>query len=146
DITCIDNGMPVVIMRAGDLGKTGNETPEELEADAALKRRVEAIRLVVGPLMNLGDVAKKTVPKMCLVSSPKAGGAINTRMFIPHRVHDAIGVLGAVSVATACVVKGSVAADIAKVTRGGDTLNLEVEHPTGFFTVNMQVEGEGASC
>src|SRR5690606_29887401 len=92
EVTCIDNGMPVVVMRASDLGKTGLESPAELEADAELKARVEAIRLAVGPRMNLGDVAKKTVPKMTLVSAPQRGGAISTRTFIPHRVHEAIGV------------------------------------------------------
>ena len=106
ELTCIDNGMPVVVMRAAAFGKTGYETPEELEADAALKQRVEAIRLKVGPLMNLGDVTKKIVPKMCLVAPPQKGGAICTRNFIPHRVHEAIGVFGAVSVATACVTPG----------------------------------------
>jgi 4-oxalomesaconate tautomerase len=91
----VDNGMPVVMLRATDLGKRGDESPEELEADSALRARVEAIRLAIGPRMNLGDVTKKTVPKMCLVSPPKAGGTVNTRNFIPHRVHEAIGVLGA---------------------------------------------------
>lgn len=135
-LTAIDNGMPVVVMRAADFGKTGYETPEELEADTALKARVEAIRLKIGPLMNLGDVAKKTVPKMCLVAPARNGGAICTRNFIPHRVHEAIGVFGAVSVATACVTPGSVAADVVTLT---DPQSVEVEHPTGFFTVAMDV-------
>ena len=110
EVTCIDNGMPVVVLRAEDLGKSGDETPGAARSERALKARVEAIRLAVGPRMNLGDVTKKTVPKMCLVSPPRQGGAICTRTFIPHRVHEAIGVLGAVSVATACVLPGSVAA------------------------------------
>ena len=139
EVTCIDNGMPVVVLRAADFGKTGDETPEELEADADLKARIEAIRLVAGPLMNLGDVAKKTVPKMCLVAPARHGGVIGTRSFIPHRVHEAIGVFGAVSVATACVVPGSVAADVAQVR---DMSSLEIEHPTGFFTVAMDVSVE----
>ena len=113
EATLIDNGMPVVVMRAADLGKTGAESPAELEADKALKARVEAIRLEAGRRMNLGDVTRKTVPKMCLVSAPKNGGAIATRNFIPHTVHKAIGVFGAVSVATACVVPGSVTTKIA---------------------------------
>jgi len=140
DVTCIDNGMPVVILNAADLGRTGDESPAELEADAALKERVEALRLALGARMNLGDVAKKTVPKMCLVSPPRAGGAINTRTFIPHRVHEAIGVLGAVSVATACVAPGSVAADLAVLANSSGPTRLDVEHPTGFFTVDMDVE------
>jgi 4-oxalomesaconate tautomerase len=145
DCTCIDNGMPVVVMRAADFGKTGYESPEALEADLKLKARVEAIRLKAGPLMNLGDVAKKTVPKMCLVAPAQHGGAICTRNFIPHRVHEAIGVFGAVSVATACVTPGSVAAEVAGIADVESVKSLEVEHPTGFFTVAMDVsleEGE----
>ena len=141
-VTCIDNGMPVVVLRAEDLGVSGGETPEQLEANAGLKARVEKIRLEVGPRMNLGDVARKTVPKMCLVSVARHGGAIATRTFIPHRVHEAIGVLGAVSVATACVIPGTVAAAVARVT-GGERQQLEVEHPTGFFTVDMEVAAKG---
>jgi len=144
-VTCIDNGMPVVVMRAKDFGKTGYETPEALEADTALKSKVEAIRLKVGPMMNLGDVAKKTVPKMCLVAPPQHGGAISTRNFIPHRVHEAIGVFGAVSVATACVVPGSVAASVAGIADPANVKNLDIEHPTGFFTVAMDISLEGGN-
>jgi 4-oxalomesaconate tautomerase len=138
-VTCIDNGMPVVVLRAADFGKTGRESPEELEADAELKKRVEAIRLELGPRMNLGDVTKKTVPKMTLVSPPEKGGVVGTRTFIPHRVHEAIGVLGAVSVATACVLEGSVAAQVAGIEAKDGAQRLEIEHPTGFFTVDMEV-------
>ena len=143
EVTCIDNGMPVVVMRAADFGKSGYETPEELEADAELKARVEAIRLAVGPRMNLGDVAKKTVPKMCLVAPAQHGGTICTRNFIPHRVHEALGVFGAVSVATACVTPGSVAAEVAGIADVEAVKELEVEHPTGSFTVAMDVRVEG---
>ena len=143
EVTCIDNGMPVVVMRAADLGKRGDESPQELETDAALKARIERIRLALGPRMNLGDVTKKTVPKMCLVSPPRHGGTLHTRTFIPHRVHEAIGVLGAVSVATACVTPGSVAAQVAGLTPRTGVQRLEIEHPTGFFTVEMDVALEG---
>ena len=143
EVTCIDNGMPVVLVRAADLGKSGTESPEALEGDADLRRRVEAIRLAAGQRMNLRDVTKKTVPKMCLVSPPQHGGAIHTRTFIPHRVHDAIGVLGAVSVATACVLPGSVTSDIARVGDTAGTRQLDIEHPTGFFTVVMDVTVAG---
>lgn len=143
EVTCVDNGMPVVILRASDFGKTGEESPEALEADPELKARVEAIRLAVGPMMNLGDVTRKTVPKMSLVSAPLHGGAISTRTFIPHRVHEAIGVLGAVSVATACVAPGSVAAEVAVIDRAASPTRLEVEHPTGFFTLEMDVAPDG---
>jgi 4-oxalomesaconate tautomerase len=142
EVTCIDNGMPVVILRASDFGKTGEESPEELESDPELKVRIEKIRLALGPKMNLGDVTKKTVPKMSLVSKAKHGGVISTRTFIPHRVHEAIGVLGAVSVATACVLPGSVAAQVAGIETASGEMQLEVEHPTGFFTVDMDASFE----
>ena len=148
-VTCVDNGMPVVMLRATDLGKHGDETPEQLEADSELRVRVEAIRLAIGPRMNLGDVKKKTGPKMCLVSPPKAGGTVNTRNFIPHRVHEAIGVLGAVSVATACVAPGAVGSEYAEgvgaLDANGVALSLDIEHPTGFFTVAMEVALEAGA-
>jgi 4-oxalomesaconate tautomerase len=145
EVTCIDNGMPVVILRAADVDKSGDETPAALEADEPLKARIERIRLAMGPRMNLGNVAKKTVPKMCLVSPPRTGGSIATRTFIPHRVHESIGVLGAVSIASACVVPGSVPAGMARIERAGGSVRVEIEHPTGSFGVLIEVEGQGAT-
>lgn len=147
DVTCVDNGMPVVILAASDLGKSGAESPEELEADSALKIRLEQIRLAAGERMNLGDVAAKTVPKMTLVSTARNAGTLATRTFIPHRVHEAIGVLGAVSVATAAVAPGSVAARFAAPCAADANGNrrLEIEHPTGFFSVDMQVDCSGVA-
>ncbi|MGO4105526.1 4-oxalomesaconate tautomerase [Leifsonia sp. YAF41] len=144
-VTCIDNGMPVVCLSAADFGITGYESPTELEANVELKARVEAIRLAVGPLMNLGDVTNKTVPKMSLLAPARDGGLVSTRTFIPHRVHESIGVLGAVSVATACMLEGSVAAQIAGLDEVGDSLEVSVEHPTGFFTVQMEVDNSSGS-
>lgn len=140
EVTCIDNGMPVVCLTASDFGLTGYETPAELEANTELRARIESIRLAVGELMNLGDVTNKTVPKMSLLAPARDGGLLSTRTFIPHRVHESIGVLGAVSVATACMLEGSVAARIAGLESVGDELEVVVEHPTGFFTVQMQVD------
>ena len=139
-VTCIDNGMPVVCLNAADFGITGYETPAELEANTQLRARVEEIRLAVGPMMNLGDVTNKTVPKMSLLAPAREGGLVSTRTFIPHRVHESIGVLGAVSVATACMIQGSVAAQIAGLDSVGSSLEVEVEHPTGYFTVQMEID------
>lgn len=140
-VTCIDNGMPVVVLRAADLGLTGSETPAELEANEELRTKIESIRLQTGSAMNLGDVAQKTVPKMSIISPPQSGGALSTRTFIPHRVHDAIGVLGAVSVATACLIKGSTADGVANLHNfeGEGPIQLAIEHPTGSFTIDMDV-------
>jgi 4-oxalomesaconate tautomerase len=132
--TLIDNGMPCVVMRADALGITGSEDPKTLEANQELRDKLEAIRLKAGPMMNLGDVLKKSVPKMTMVSPPKAGGAISTRTFIPHKCHDAIGVLGAVSVATACLLSEGPAAELAVLPEGEEKL-LSIEHPTGEMSV-----------
>jgi len=138
-LTCIDNGMPVVVIEARDLGRTGYESPEQLNADTELKARLEAIRLQIGPKMNLGDVTKKVVPKMSLIAPARDGGAIMTRTFIPHVCHEAIGVLGAVSVATAIIMPGAVGNDIALVPEGDNKI-LPVEHPTGEFTVQLEMK------
>jgi 4-oxalomesaconate tautomerase len=138
-VTCIDNGMPVVIMRADALGVTGYETRDALNANAALKARVEQIRLRAGHMMNLGDVTNKVVPKMSLVAPPRAGGALCSRTFIPHDCHAAVGVLGAVTLATAAVMPGSVAHEVAQVPAGSPK-RISVEHPTGEFSVELETE------
>ncbi len=139
DITCIDNGMPVVLINANQLGITGYESCEELSKNSELRKTLEELRLEVGPMMNLGEVSKKVVPKMTIVSAPKNGGSINTRTFIPHNCHAAIGVLGAVSVASACLYDECVTSDIIKV-KNMPIANLTIEHPSGEFTVELTSE------
>lgn len=141
-VTMIDNGMPCVVIAAADVGISGYEDRETLDANEAMKAKVEAIRLKAGPLMNLGDVSEKSVPKMMLVAAPQEGGAIAVRSLIPHRVHASIGVLGAVSVATACLIEGSPAAKLAKVSEGRD-LTLGVEHPTGVTECVVSLDEAG---
>ena len=140
DVTLIDNGMPVIVMAAKDVGITGHESREQLGADTRLRERIERIRLAAGPLMKLGDVSAKVVPKVALLSPSQAGGHVCTRSFIPHECHASIGVFAAVSVATACVLPGSPGARIAKVP-DGRVKTFSVEHPTGEFTVRLEVEG-----
>jgi 4-oxalomesaconate tautomerase len=142
-LTLIDNGMPCVVMKAEDVGITGYEDRDSLDANRDLKAQIEAIRLIAGPMMNLGDVAEKSVPKMMLVARPRSGGAITVRSFIPHRAHASIGVLGAVSVATACLIPGSPAADLAVVPEG-DRKTLSVEHPTGEMSCVLELDEAGA--
>jgi 4-oxalomesaconate tautomerase len=142
EVTCIDNGMPVVIMRAADVGIGGDETRSALDGNAELKTRLESIRLQAGPLMNLGDVREKTVPKMTMVSAPRDGGVISTRTFIPHRCHASIGVLGAVSVATACAMAGTPAASLARLPEGKSKL-MPVEHPIGQSTIIVELDAAG---
>ena len=142
-VTCIDNGMPVVVLEARLVGCTGYESPEALNADVAVKARIEAVRLAAGAPMRLGNVAARVVPKMTLIAPPRQGGAVATRTFIPHVCHEAIGVLGAVSVASACVIEGSVAAALANVPAGSPK-SVSVEHPTGEFTVELDTRATPA--
>jgi 4-oxalomesaconate tautomerase len=137
EVTCVHAGMPVLLVRAADLGVDGTETPDALEADDALRSMVEAIRLEAGPAMGLGDVRDTTVPKVTLVSPPRHGGTVTTRTFIPHRVHAAIGVLGAVSVAAGLIAPGTVASSFA------DGARVRIEHPTGSLDVSVELDGSG---
>ena len=141
-VTCVDNGMPVVALLAKDFGLTGYESPEQLNGDQALKSRLESIRVELGPMMNLGDVADKAVPKMCLISPARHGGLINTRTFIPHKCHSAVGVLGAVSAATAAIIPGSVAEGLVNVPPG-ETKQISVEHPSGEFSISLEIDESG---
>jgi len=135
-VTLVDNGMPVVLLRADEFGVTGDEPPAELEARADLREAVEQIRRAAGPLMGLGDVTGQTVPKMFLLSPPRAGGVVNTRAFIPARVHSSIGVLMAASVAAGVSVPGAVGSDFARMP---DDDVHGIEHPSGTFPARVHV-------
>jgi 4-oxalomesaconate tautomerase len=140
--TLIDNGMPVVVLRAADFGKSGYETPADLDGDKQFKARLEEVRILAGERMGLGDVRSKVVPKATLIAPSQYGGQVSTRTFIPHQCHAAIGVLGAVTVGTACVLPGSIAGGIVSPTEGA-VKRLSIEHPSGEFSVEFAVEQEG---
>ncbi|MGH3277631.1 MAG: 4-oxalomesaconate tautomerase [Trebonia sp.] len=137
-VTCVNNGMPVVVVAASSFGKTGYESIAELEGDGELNERVQELRLEAGKAMGLGDVSGATVPKISLVAPPAHGGTIATRTFIPVRVHESIGVLGAVSVGTAIVTPGAVGHDLAA---GDGGPRLSVEHPSGALQVEAELDG-----
>ena len=141
ECTLIDNGMPCVIIKAVDFGITGRESRHQLELNAEVKAAIESIRLKAGNLMELGDVTKKPVPKMTLVSEPLNGGLLNTRSFIPHRVHASIGVFAAITVSSACVIPNTVAASLAPPLDGGI---CKIEHPSGCTKVRLELDNEGA--
>jgi 4-oxalomesaconate tautomerase len=139
EVTCIDNGMPLVIINAASLHRTGRESVAELNKDNELKARLEALRISCGKLMGLGDVTAKNYPKMTLVSPPAQAGTISTRSFIPHVCHESIGVLAAVTAATAAVLDGTVAHDVASLPNGSEPA-VSVEHPSGEFTVQLGLD------
>ncbi|MEU1049854.1 4-oxalomesaconate tautomerase [Streptomyces sp. NPDC005897] len=138
EVTCVDNGMPTVLIPAEALKVTGQENPEDLESNRELTSRLHEIRLAAGQLMGLGDVTGTTVPKLTLLSPPRYGGAVATRTFIPTRVHTSIGVLGAASVAAGVRMKGSVAHGIAALPQEGD--RLRIEHPSGYTDIESSID------
>jgi 2-methylaconitate cis-trans-isomerase PrpF len=144
EATCIDMAMPLVILRAADLGKAGDERPSDLEADTAFLERLEAIRREAGALMGLGDVAERVIPKPVLVSGPRAGGTINVRYFTPRSCHRAVAATGAVGIATACVTPGSLAGEIAGPPASGPTARITVEHPAGRIPIDLELAAPGA--
>jgi 4-oxalomesaconate tautomerase len=144
EVTCIDNGMPLVLFRAEAVGRTGYESVEQMNGDTELKARIERLRIVCGHAMGLGDVTSKNYPKMTLIAAPRDGGNLCTRSFIPHVCHDAIGVLAAVTVGTACVLPGTVADGVAVVPQGRRR-TISVEHPTGEFSVELETDPERAN-
>jgi 4-oxalomesaconate tautomerase len=147
-MTCIDNGMPVVLLRASDFGLSGYESKAELDAMFDLKQILEKIRCTISHHMNLGDVREQSIPKMCLIAPAQQGGLVTTRMFIPHVCHDAIGVLAAISVATACILPDTVAKGMVSLPKSGENA-YSIEHPSGEMTVyleqaeNQQIQKSG---
>ncbi len=136
-VTLVDNGMPVVLLRADEFGVAGDESPDELESRADLRAAVEEVRRAAGPLMGLGDIGDQTVPKVFLLSPPRNGGVVGTRAFIPSRVHSSIGVLMAASVAAGVSIPGAVGSDFARVPHEGP---YDIEHPSGSFPARVHVE------
>ncbi|MCA0145344.1 4-oxalomesaconate tautomerase [Blastococcus sp. LR1] len=140
EVTCVDNGMPVVLALAESFGLTGYESHEELAADSSLLERVDAFRRKAAELMGMGDVSAASVPKTVLLSAPRDGGQVCTRSFIPVQPHSSIGVLGAVSVVTGMLLPGAVGHELT-ADWPADTSRVDVEHPTGHLVVDVVVDG-----
>ena len=138
-VTCIDNGMPVVVALASSFGLTGYETHDELAAYAGLLERIDQVRTKAGQLMGLGDVSSSSVPKTALLATPRDGGQVCTRSFIPVQPHTAIGVLAAVSVVTSMLVPGSVGHELT-ADWPTDSSQIDVEHPTGHLLVDVSID------
>ncbi|MCB4363952.1 4-oxalomesaconate tautomerase [Hydrogenophaga taeniospiralis] len=140
DVTCIDAAMPLMMLRATDFGLTGRERPAELDANAALLARIEALRLQAGQRMGLGDVSGSVVPKPVLVSAGDAPNSITSRYFTPHKCHASHAVTGAIGVATAFALPGTVASGVA---RSPGRHPLVVLHPAGQIDVEVEIDGSG---
>ena len=138
-VTLIDNAMPMMLLRADAVGLRGDETPDEIDDNAAMFARVEALRLEAGRRMGLGDVSGLVVPKVGLLSPARHGGAITSRYLVPHRCHRSHAATGAICLATACCLDGTVAAEVAggAVGRSGTVV---IEHPAGHIDVGVTLE------
>lgn len=139
DVSCVDVAMPMVLMRAEQMGKTGHESAAELDADRELFKRMEAIRCKAGELMGMGDVSKMVVPKIGLLSAPRRGGTIASRYFVPYSCHKAHAVTGTVCVASACAIEGTVASQIAKLPPAPQGV-VKIEHPSGMIAIDLDVD------
>lgn len=140
-VTCIDSAMPLVIFRAADLGLLGTESPAALDADAALLARIESVRRIAGERMGLGDVSKSVVPKPVIVVPAQAADSIVSRYFTPWRCHASHAVTGAIGVATARALPGTVASG-ARCEPGRRILSIL--HPQGRIEVEVDVRGHGS--
>ena len=136
-VTLIDYAMPMMLLAAADVGLDGAETPQEIDADRALFARLEAMRLDAGRRMGLGDVAGSVIPKIGLVSAPRQGGAVTSRYLVPDSCHRAHSATGALCVAAAARLRGTIAFALAAP---GPT--VEVEHPGGKIAIALDCDGE----
>ena len=143
EVSCIDVAMPMIMMRAKDLELTGYEGRPEINSNKALFARIEPIRLEAGRRMGFGDVSDKVIPKVGLLSPPRDGGTIASRYLTPHALHAAHAVTGAVCVASACALDGTIAHEVAKPD-GANPRTIRIEHPSGQVDVRLEVRGKGA--
>lgn len=141
EVTCVDAAMPVVLIRARDLGVAGDEAPERFNRDSALLARLESIRRRAGELMGLGDVAEQVTPKVALVSPPVHGGAVTSRYFVPEKCHATHAVTGAIAVAAGYALPGSVLRAFSDPPEPGARL-VEVEHPAGRIPLQLRWQYE----
>jgi 2-methylaconitate cis-trans-isomerase PrpF len=144
EVTCIDAATPVVLIKASDLGKTGNETPSELDNDTEFMSRLESIRLKAGELMGLGDVSNSVIPKPILLSPANHGGTVNARYFVPHKCHKSLAVTGSIAIVTACCLPGTVAAKL--IGNKDSESYFTLEHPSGKIELNAQRKEDNLSA
>lgn len=141
EISIVDAGNLMVLIRAKDLGLEGTEMPDFFENHPEIMKRIETIRLKAGVLAGLGDVKDSVLPKVGLLSPPRSGGHIKSQYFTPQTLHPTHAVSGAVCIATACKAAGTIASDLAKV-EAGPFSEIIIEHPCGIIPVQIEVEGE----
>jgi len=139
EVTCMDVAMPMVIARASDFGLTGYETPEELDANRAFYDRMEPIRIEAGKRMGMGDVSGSVTPKFGILASPRHGGTVTARYFMPKNCHPTMAVTGSQCLASCLLTPGTVATGLFAAPEAQPAIVL-IEHPTGTIDVTVDYE------
>tara|TARA_B110000305_G_scaffold81387_1_gene91613 strand:+ start:1708 stop:2778 length:1071 start_codon:yes stop_codon:yes gene_type:complete len=144
EVTCMDVAMPTVCARADAFGLSGYESVAELEANKDFMAKMERVRLAAGKAMGMGDVRKSVTPKFAVFASPKAGGTIAARYFMPWQAHPTMAVTGAQCLASCAMTPGSVADGL--LTRPTSSpATLKIEHPSGMIEVVVDYNTDGNS-
>lgn len=139
EVSCIDMAVPIVLIDAPQLNKTGYESAAELESDNAFMQQLESIRIKAGAMMGLGDVTKKVIPKPILISPATQGGTISVRYFMPQKCHGALAVTGAIAIATSTILPDNIAQ---RYVQSVDMKNIAIEHLSGKFEVTLNQQGD----
>lgn len=134
DVTCIDAAMPVMLVRAADLGWSGREAPSDF-TDSSFRACLEGLRIEAGRRMGFPNAAAMVIPKPVLIA-PASEATLNVRYFMPHECHSALAVTGAVAIATACVTPGTIAAEI--VGPLAPPVPITLAHPSGQLVVRLE--------
>lgn len=143
--TCLDISMPVVFVRAKDMGISGYESPKELDSKKELFEKLELIREEASKAMGLGSAKGNVIPKFCVISEAKNGGDINIRYFTPSSAHPAVAVSASFCISAALFIKGTIFDDISKKSFSMGEHVVKVENPSGINEVGLNFLDEDIS-
>lgn len=159
-VSCVDVAVPMVIADAASFGKTGNEAISELEADAVFMAKLRQVwieaglkmqlRRKDGELMTVSEIERsETIPKVCIVGAPRHGGHIAVRYFTPQTGHGSMAVSGGCCLATACLIAGTVANEVAvgvsiPLSSFSD-IEVSIENPAGKLDTTVSVRADAGS-
>lgn len=135
-VTCIDFAIPIVLVKAESLGKTGYESKQELDSDPVFLKRLEEVRSAGARLMGLADAPGLGIPKIAIIAPPRAGGTIASRYFVPSNCHPVFAATGAMALAAACHTPDTIAEELA-VLNQNEPDQIVIEHPSGRMSCHI---------
>lgn len=142
EVTCMDVAMPVVMARAQDFDLSGYESGDDLNCRPELHAKMESLRIEAGKRMGLGDTSRSVVPKFALLAKARSGGTIAARYFTPWKCHPSMAVTGGQCIASCALTPGTVADDLVASVQENPA-SIRIEHPMGFFDLQMDYERKG---